>query len=42
MYTSEGIVEYTIEPDLVIVENGLGPPKVELGTCINNKDSGSL
>jgi len=42
MFTSEGIVEYTINPDMVIVENGLGPPKVELGKCINNKDAGAL
>jgi len=36
----EGITEYFIKPDVVIAENGLGPPKVDINPLIENKTVG--
>jgi NADH dehydrogenase FAD-containing subunit len=35
LYSKEGITEHFIKPDLVIAENGLGMPKVDLNELIN-------
>ncbi len=42
MYTKEGIVERYIKPDVVICENGLGKPKIDLNKFIYHKETGSL
>ena len=36
----EGITEYFIKPDMVIVENGLGSGKVDIKPLIDPKDEG--
>ncbi len=35
LYSKEGITELFIKPDLVIAENGLGIPKVDINEIIN-------
>lgn len=35
LFSREGITELFIKPDIVIAENGLGEPKVDLGELIN-------
>jgi len=35
LYSKEGITELFIKPDLVIAENGLGLPKVDINEIIN-------
>lgn len=35
LFSKEGITEMFIKPDLVIAENGLGQPKVDLAELIN-------
>lgn len=35
--SSEGITEYFVKPDLIIVENGVGKPKVDISTIIEQK-----
>lgn len=35
LFSKEGITELFIKPDLVIAENGLGMPKVDLNELIN-------
>ena len=42
LYSQEGAVEYFINPDVVIVENGIGQPKVSLSRLIENGEHGSL
>jgi len=35
LFSKDGITELFIQPDLVIAENGLGPPKVDINPIIN-------
>ena len=42
LYSRDGVTEYFISPDLVIVENGVGPPKLNLNHLIDNGEDGSL
>lgn len=42
LYSKEGVMEYFIHPDVVIVENGVGAPKLDLNGLIENGESGSL
>lgn len=36
------VPQFEIKPDLVIVENGLGRPKIDLSMLVEKKDHGSL
>ena len=40
LYSKEGAVEYFINPDVVIVENGIGTPKIDLNRLIENGEDG--
>lgn len=42
LYSKEGVTEYFINPDVVIVENGVGDPKMSLGKLVENSDEGTL
>jgi hypothetical protein len=38
----EGVVDYFVKPDLVIAENGVGLPKMDLGKLIDKKESSTV
>lgn len=41
-FSKDGMTEFYIKPDLIIVENGIGPPKIDLSKVVEQKDSGAL
>lgn len=42
LFSKEGITELFIKPDVVIAENGIGQPKLDLKQLIDQKEDGSL
>lgn len=42
IFSEEGVVDYYLRPDVVIAENGLGPPKLDLNALITQREFGSL
>ena len=38
----EGVTDYFLKPDVLIVENGLGEPKVDINELLEKKDSGAV
>lgn len=42
VFSKEGIVEQFIKPDVIICENGLGSPKINLNEYFEQKEDGSL
>ena len=42
MFSKEGIVENFIQPDMIICENGLGAPKVDINERFDQSEDGSM
>ena len=42
MYSKQGADEYFINPDVVIVENGVGDPKMDLTNIVDIPDDNAL
>jgi len=42
MFSKEGIVENFIQPDMIICENGLGAPKVDINEKFDQSEDGSM
>jgi hypothetical protein len=41
-FSEQGVTEYFVCPDVVIAENGIGKPKLDISTLIEQKENSTV